>query len=395
MIESARMGEDSKLGTFLLADYIQRIAATDGMKPDIKPVLFGLFGEVGGIMATAKKHHREGNAYYGYQLAVEEEFGDALWYLAALCRRLEVDLEKIIDQVISGAEYTSVIAASDLSSGSISRIVSPKAVRPIDDALLTLGQAAANLLTVGDGGIDPTALLLDFVDQYLKALEVAQLSFAGIARANLDKTVGRFVAPILEELPTFDSGFLEEEQLPKKFEIEIKERASGKSYLRWNSVFVGDPLTDNIGDPDGYRFHDVFHFAHAAILHWSPVMRALIKQKRKSVPNFDEAQDGGRAIVVEEGLTAWIFSRAKDLAFFDGQDRVSFDMLKTVEGFVKGYEVEQCPLSLWERAILEGYAVFRKVRENGGGVIIGDRANRTIEYRPLVGEVTDETSAIH
>ena len=30
---------------------------------------------------------------------------------------------------------------------------------------------------------------------------------------------------------------------------------------------------------------------------------------------MDEAQDGGRAIVVEEGLTAWIFSRAKELNF--------------------------------------------------------------------------------
>jgi len=336
------MNQDSESGTFLLADYIQKIAATDGMKPDIKPVLFGLFGEVGGIMATAKKHHREGKAYYGYRLAVEDEFGDTLWYLAALCRRLDQNLEEIIDNVISGSEYASVIAASDLSNGSISRIVSPKEVRAIDDALLTLGQSAAKLLEVGQGSVNPKPLLMDFVDQYLKALEVAQLSFAEIARSNLKKTVGRFVEPAPEDLPIFDWKFLEEERLPDRFEIEIRERASGKSYLRWNGVFIGDPLTDNIGDPDGYRFHDVFHFAHAAILHWSPVMRALIRQKRKSVPDFDEAQDGGRAIVVEEGLTAWIFSRAKDLDFFEGQNGVSFDMLKTVEGFVKGYEVERC-----------------------------------------------------
>ncbi|AXK42759.1 nucleoside triphosphate pyrophosphohydrolase family protein [Erythrobacter aureus] len=389
------MSENSDSGTFLLADYIQKIAATDGMKSDIRPVLFGLFGEVGGIMATAKKHHREGNAYYGYQLAVEEEFGDTLWYLAAVCRRVEINLEEIFAEVISGTGYTSVIAASDLTTGSISRIISPKVVRAIDDALLSLGQAAANLLVIGEEANDPKPLLVDFVDHYLKALEVAQLSFAQIARSNLKKTVGRFVAPNSAHLPMFDSGFLEEEQLPEKFEIEIRERATGRSYLRWNNVFIGDPLTDNIGDPDGYRFHDVFHFAHAAILHWSPVMRALIKQKRKSVPDFDEAQDSGRAIVVEEGLTAWIFSRAKDLEFFEGQDRVSFDMLKTVEGFVRGYEVQECPLSLWERAILDGYAVFRKVRKNGGGVVVGDRANRTIEYKPLAKGDADEPSGIH
>ena len=133
--------------------------------------------------------------------------------------------------------------------------------------------------------------------------------------------------------------------------------------MRWNGVFIGDPLTDNIPDPDGYRFHDVFHLSYAAILHWSPIFRKLIKQKRKSVPEVDEAQDGGRAAVVEEGLSAWIFSRAKHLDFFEGQTKLSFDLLKTVQEFIRGYEVEKCPLNLWEYAILEGYKVFREVRK--------------------------------
>lgn len=97
----------------------------------------------------------------------------------------------------------------------------------------------------------------------------------------------------------------------------------------------------------------------------------------------DEAQDSGRAIVVEEGLTAWIFSRAKELNFFAGQNGISFDLLKTVQQFVSGYEVEACPLSLWEIAILKGYEVFRQVKQNSGGVVIGDRAARTINYRTL------------
>ena len=56
-------------------------------------------------------------------------------------------------------------------------------------------------------------------------------------------------------------------------------------------------------------------------------------------------------------------------------------MLKTVEQFVQGYEVEQCPLSLWEKAILDGYEVFRQVVTNNGGTVIGDRATRSISYR--------------
>ena len=130
----------------------------------------------------------------------------------------------------------------------------------------------------------------------------------------------------------------------------------------------------------------MFHLAHAAILHWSPTFRALIKRKRKSNRKIDEAQDGGRAIVIEEGLTAWIFSCAKHLNFFEGKTSVSFDLLKTVQQFVQGYEVEECPLRLWEQAILEGYEVFRQVRDNKGGIVIGDRETRTIEYKPIDGE---------
>jgi hypothetical protein len=142
-------------------------------------------------------------------------------------------------------------------------------------------------------------------------------------------------------------------------------------------------LTDNITDQDGYRFHDVFHFAYAAVLHWSPVVRALIKQKRKSSPKYDEEQDSGRAIVVEEGLTAWIFSQAKELSFFDGQNRIPLGMLKTIGEFVNGYEVDKCPLKLWEKAVLEGYMVFRQIRDANGGWIVGDRTLRTIRFEPL------------
>jgi hypothetical protein len=241
--------------------------------------------------------------------------------------------------------------------------------------------AAATLLQFPDDRRVFEAQLVAFADQYIRALQVSGVSFGEVARTNLSKTRGRFLQAEQEGLPTFDEGYEPEERLPAHFEIEITQRKSGQSYLRWNSVFIGDPLTDNIRDKDGYRFHDVFHLAYAAILHWSPVMRALIKQNRKSDKPTDEAQDGGSAIVIEEGLTAWIFSRAKDLDFFRGQKSLSFDMLKTVGDFVRGYEVDQCPLSLWERAILDGYEVFRDVKKNKGGVVIGDREARAISYR--------------
>ena len=366
----------------MIEDYVRDVAPTDKMPPEIKPVLFGLFGEVGGIMTAAKKYHREGAVFVGFRRMVEEEFGDTLWYLAALCRRLDLSLEALLDKVISSDDYTSTLAASDMENGTLSRIVIPRQVAALDDALLTLGDAAARLLQLSQDSTKAEEYLIPFIDCYLKTLQVSGLSFGDVARSNLAKTRGRFVATDDPTLPVFDSKFKPEEQLPETFEIEFIQRESGQCYLRWNNVFIGDPLTDNILDADDYRFHDVFHFAHAAILHWSPVMRALIKQKRKSDKTVDESQDGGRAIVVEEGLTAWIFSRAKELDFFDKQPSVSFDMLKTIADFVRGYEVEQCPLSLWERAIIDGYAVFRQVSANKGGFVIGDRKNRTITYRP-------------
>ena len=373
--------------TILLRDYMREIKSTDKLPQDnLLPVLMGLYGEVGSIMATAKKHHREKEAYAGYQQAVEEEFGDTLWYFTALCRRLGIGVDTILSKVVNQDGYRKSIATSDLLDGPISHISSVSELPDLDKTLLNLGEATAALLGIKNLDEQSHDLLQTFSDRYLQALQASNVNFSKIVHKNIEKTCGRFLEPDASELPTFDDKFPDEERLPQYFEIKVAELKSGQSYLQWNSVFIGDPLTDNILDPDGYRFHDVFHFAHAAILHWSPTFRALIKHKRKSDPKLDEAEDGGRARVVEEGLAAWIFSCAKHLNFFEGQDSVSFDLLKTVQQFVQGYEVEKCPLKLWERAILEGYKVFRLVRENNGGIVVGDRATRTINYKPIDGE---------
>ena len=90
--------------------------------------------------------------------------------------------------------------------------------------------------------------------------------------------------------------------------------------------------------------------------------------------------------MLRKDLPHGYFPAPKDLHFFENQNRVSFDLLKTVQRFVQGYEVEACPLKLWERAILKGYEVFRLVRDNKGGIVVGDRGNRTIKYKPIDDE---------
>ncbi|WOI33993.1 nucleoside triphosphate pyrophosphohydrolase family protein [Tritonibacter scottomollicae] len=367
----------------LLSDYEQAIAATDRFEDlEVTPILLGLFGEVGSVMSTSKKLHREKGAFTGFRRDVEEELGDTLWYVAALCRRLDVKLSDMFARVLDGKGYAVSIAANADPAHPVARIMTAKDIAPLDFVLLRLGEQAAKLLSLDVTADTAKDQVLDFVRVYIEAVQAAHVSFSTVLSSNMAKACGRFIAPNSDDLPDFDSGFPVEEQLPRQFEIEISQRANSRSYLRWNGVFIGDPLSDNISDEDGYRFHDVFHFANAAILHWSPTFRALIKHKRKSKKHVDEAQDSGRAIVIDEGLSAYIFSYAKSVNFFEDQKTVSFDLLKAVRNFVRGYEVEACPLHLWEYAILQGYKVFREVRRNNGGIIVGNRDERTLRYKP-------------
>ena len=45
----------------------------------------------------------------------------------------------------------------------------------------------------------------------------------------------------------------------------------------------------------------------------------------------------------KELLRVWIFPEAKELNFFENQEKVSFGILKTIGEFVSGYEVENAP----------------------------------------------------
>ncbi|WP_348814673.1 nucleoside triphosphate pyrophosphohydrolase family protein [Halomonas sp. H10-59] len=369
------------VNTASLERYEKLVAKTDKFSMGVlKPILLGLYGEVGSIMSAAKKYHREKKAYVGYKDAVEEEFGDALWYFVALCRRMDLKVPCVFAMHMP-QKPNECTELKNQNGASPSKNTTLLYEGGLDASLLRLGRVTADLLNIDKSSSNIDSFFSEFLSSYFQSMSLVGLCFSDVLEKNIEKVSGRFLVTAKELLPDFDASFPEEEQLPRKFEIQITQRKSGQCYLRWNGVFIGSPLTDNIKDPDGYRFHDVLHLAHAAILHWSPTFRALIKQKRKSDRMFDEAQDSGRAIVVEEGLTAWLYSCSKRLDYFEGHDGISYDILKTIQRFVQGYEVEKCPLKLWEDAILQGYAVFRKVRENDGGIVIGDREKRTLLYR--------------
>lgn len=178
-------------------------------------------------------------------------------------------------------------------------------------------------------------------------------------------------------------GSKDGERFPRQFTItfvEVRERGRVEVRAQMDGRLLGSELTDNAYDDDGYRFHDVFHIANAAILGWSPVLRALMKVKRRSLPKVDEVEDGGRAAVIEEGVVAVAFGYAKDHQFLDGISHIDTDVLRTLQTMCGHLEVAKQPLSLWRQAILDGFTVWREVVKNHGGVVFADLDRREIRY---------------
>jgi NTP pyrophosphatase (non-canonical NTP hydrolase) len=205
-----------------------------------------------------------------------------------------------------------------------------------------------------------------------------------IAEQNLVKTQGRWGDETPEKPRLFDEGRPSAEQLPRHFEIRVVqtvEDGRAKVECWWDELQVGDYLTDNAYEDDGYRFHDVFHFAYAALLGWSPILRKHMKRRRRSDPVLNEVEDGGRAKVIEEAVSALVYDYAKKHAYLKEVKSLDYPLLKTVHALVADREVGTRTLRDWEAAILTGYDVWREVRSNRGGIVIGDLDQRTLVYR--------------
>lgn len=215
------------------------------------------------------------------------------------------------------------------------------------------------------------------------------LDLSLIAEQNLAKTHGRWIlrgrVPSQPGgAPVFDAGFPENERLPRRFEAEIREIAmDGKIKVEVfvNSVPFGERLTDNAYDPDGYRFHDAFHLAYAAVLGWSPVTRKLLDRKRKSNPTTDEVEDGGRAIAIEEGLSALVFEYARVHGFLETVTALDEALIRAILSFTSHLEVSQCSAGDWEVAVLRGFDVWRGLVKHQGGLLNIDLEERSIALR--------------
>ncbi|WP_313055352.1 nucleoside triphosphate pyrophosphohydrolase family protein [Pseudomonas lopnurensis] len=385
-----------------LAQYTLKARESLRFKDDsdsLEIIRFGYFGEVGGLLSSVKKAGRDQLQQAQSEVAAEE-LGDALWYLAIAAHLLKITPDEL------GEACIRVLRIQFGESDKLPAI--PVSFRQIDGLIDTrredgtihrsiqmgkLANSAGVLAEMSHGSLEVMAPPQrgSYFGKLLSELALTCASFnlllEDVARYNLEKTASRWPAEKKREIELFDADFPEHEQLPRQFDIEFIERGTpeqGYVVQRLWGVYIGDRLTDNSNEVDNYRFHDVFHLAYAAYLGWSPVLRALLKRKRKSAPRKDENEDGARAMIIEEGIATWIFDHAKKRECYENIEPGSLDygLLKQIQSMVRGYEVDQCKLWQWEFAILDGFRVFRLLREHRGGTVKVDITNSSLTFEP-------------
>ncbi len=358
-------------------------------------LLLGLFGESGSLLTEVKKKQRDKASYRGYARAVLEELGDVLWYLTVVAARAELTLSDVAagtNLVIRrGSPANGPLTFADIQPAIMQLNTEPSP--EFEKTLLQLAGKVGLLISDHECGRlteNPLVLaehLIAIMRNLVEAANQAGVTLEGAAVSNLAKIFDRWPDSRIYPEP-FDEKLDPEERLPRSLIVDVFERdVRGQKlvYQHCNGINIGDRLTDNAIVADDYRFHDVLHFAYVAVLGWSPVVRTLLRVKRKSDPRIDEVEDGARAALIEEGVTTWIFGQAMELDLFAGMERgdLPFDLLKHVKQFVTGYEVEYQPLWLWEEAILAGYEAFRFLRQHRRARIHIDMNKHRMSVKPL------------
>lgn len=223
------------------------------------------------------------------------------------------------------------------------------------------------------------------------------LSLNAVAEQGLQKAAQSF----LQQVPPpsrYDEGWPEEQRLPRRMAVRFVEDASGPvTVVRMAPLGdlaervvkerarkqLGDVLDDNLAIDDGYRYHDIIHLAHAAVLGWSPVLRSLLGAKRKGPRpersvDVDRIQDGARAVALEEGLAAFVFNFVEPDDFEVSDEVLTWDLIKHVRRTVRGLEVDDQPPVAWRHAYRQAFSCFRTLRDAGGGTVELDLDAQTL-----------------
>ena len=414
--------------------YVRITERTDQLEPKtarspnykIMPIL-GLAGEIGSLLTELKKRVREPNRATDLgNKRIEEELGDIVWYAVTIARRAKLDFGRdVLLANLARTQNTPGIYLPHLPSARIRRRGRGK---PLIKAVATFNayqRSSAKSARLGhcDDALVPYLVhiwknsgeLLKMVSVETAAFtrseqqKVAQalgdvmwyvagfatlygLKLDDVVQTNTQKVESMFM-PLKERRPTrlHDEDEKPLEQFPRRFNIDFVPTDDDTSVMLINGMRLGDPLRDNAyqideaagGKIDGYRFHDCVHLAFVAVLGWSPVIRGLMKRKRKSNKMKDDADDGARAQIVDEMIVKLTHSYAVNVdknELLKGRDRIDMDLLKQIQILTAGLEVRANKLWEWEKAILLGYAVFDRLRQDRQGRLTLDLATRNVTF---------------
>lgn len=216
---------------------------------------------------------------------------------------------------------------------------------------------------------------------YLSSVaDLFDLSLDEVAQENVAKVKARWGSSKTARRPTtgakpLDHRFPVPQRLPRQGTAEIRP-VSGSRTPRIKTLIngkrMGEHLTDNAHVEDGYRLHDVFHLGCMTLLGWSPVVRRGLKAKRKKSKRIDEVEDGGRAIVIEEGVSALVFSYGVRHKMLDGIHELDYSLLRTIKEMTEHLEVRVRTEADWEQTILQSYEVWRSLLVYQGGRVAFD-----------------------
>lgn len=364
-----------------------------------KKLTFGFFGEIGGLLSALKKRRRD-QLYQTEAEVVRDEIGDALWYLVNAAALSGVGANELGQAGLSFLrrrfDETFRSESSEVTFRQLDGIASlhHAVLRGSSEELLRdLAYASGLAISFKFDRVklesfeNQTSMFGQLLGGLVLISACFDLRLEVIASQNLLKVNDRW--PPVKRYLAIESGGKDFEQFPPQLEVAFIQRKIGNRLVvvqQIKGLNIGDPLTDNSRRPDGYRFHDIFHLSYAVHLGWSPVIRALLKLKRKSDPLLDENEDGARAIILEEGIATWIFNHAKangrKLYADMTPGRLDYALLKQVRSMVDGLAVADCPLWQWENAILDGFRVFRDLYRHKGGTVVADLRRHTLTFKP-------------
>ena len=431
----------------LVEHYIEHVRVTDQYRDRpraarLQVALHGVVGEIGSLAAAIKKTILVGDEsradWNKPTLEIKEELGDAIWYLFSTAlvlhndamALLKDDIEHIRREVGEETERGATIrqaldtlgatrrrrferqAAEFLTETDITfddyQKTAYMTARTPNDTLIgvciaVLWQLGAELLrrTLPDVELqinkhvsdrDPKIILGEIAWHLAAVASIYGLSLDDIVAHNVEKSTFRS-SNRHAATPLHDDEYPEGEQLPRSMAISFVSVGRGRSRMYYDGVRIGDDLTDNSYNDDRYRFHDVMHCANAAYLGWSPVLRSLLKKKRKSKPKMDEVEDGARAQIVEELLIKAIHNEGTRLGdvgngrrprLFPKDAMITFGFIASLRNYVIGLEVRRNTEWDWKNAIYHGSKVFHSLCEEEQGTIRVNMMERSLTFDPYV-----------